>query len=302
MGTDKIKIEKDIYVGGDLYENIDQRIIDERISIFDITTFNFHLYPKDEEIAKQIKHDIQGKRFDVIKAFAGNGKQWEVELLPTTPNFDKTLKESLGKADSNRDSKIYVSGDSKNKTWGYGGQGNIVGETSSNSQIFYFVRAMKNGVIYELNFMRFYIDGEEKDKKVNCILKEIQFDRCVEDYVNKYKGNCDICYPPTSESQSEEDLKNILKERKGKSFCYNPAISFYDTPQKIAEAFIAFINECERMEQDQWMNSRKRIDMILKKTEEEITRKDFDPKKAGIPLDSFLKEWDKRGKSWKKNM
>ena len=209
--------------------------------IFDTDLYNFHLYPEDEEIAKQIKHDIQGKRFDVIKAFAENGKQWKVELLPTTDNFDKILKAILGKADSDRDSKIYVSGDSKNKTCGYGGQGNIVGETSSNSKIFYFVRAMKNGVIYELNF-----DGEEKDKKVNCILKEIQFDRCVEDYVNKYKGNCDICYPPTSESQSEEDLKNILEERKGKSFCYNPALSFYDTPQRIAEAFIAFINECER--------------------------------------------------------
>ena len=45
-----------------------------------------------------------------------------------------------------------------------------------------------------------------------------------------------------------------------------------------------------------------KIDMILKKTEEEIIRKDFDPKKTGIPVDSFLKEWDKRGKSWKKNM
>ena len=41
---------------------------------------------------------------------------------------------------------------------------------------------------------------------------------------------------------------------------------------------------------------KKEIDMILKKTEEEMTKKDFNPKKAGIPLDSFLKEWEKKKK------
>ena len=244
MGTDKIKIKKDIYVSGDLYEN---RIIDERISIFDITTFNFHLYPEDEKIARQIKHDIQEKRFDVIKAFAENGEQWKVEHLPTTDNFDKTLKAISEKADSNRDSKIYVSGDSKNKICGYGGQGKIVGETSPNSKIFHFIRAMKNGVIYELNFMRFFIDGEENDKKVNCILKAIQFDRCMGEFVNKsIEGYCDICYPKTSEAQSEKELNKIREDRKKESFCYNPPISFYDTADNIAETFIRFINDCDK--------------------------------------------------------
>lgn len=34
---------------------------------------------------------------------------------------------------------------------------------------------------------------------------------------------------------------------------------------------------------------KKEIDMILRKTEEDMKREDFDPMKAGIPLDEFLK-------------
>lgn len=239
MGTDKTKNEIE-YASGNLYECIEGNIkkIDKRISIFDKNTYNFHLYPEDEKIAGQIKLDIQEKRFDVIKAFPENGKKWKVELLPTMETFKAILK----KAESNRDSKIYVCGDSKNKTWGYGGQGNIVGETSPNSKIFHFIRAMKKGVIYELNFMRFYIDGEENDKKVNCILKEIQFDRCMGEFANKSGNDCDICYPETDKSQS--DLKKLLG--KGKSFYYNPTISFYDTADNVAKAFIDFINDCDK--------------------------------------------------------
>ena len=38
------------------------------------------------------------------------------------------------------------------------------------------------------------------------------------------------------------------------------------------------------------------IDRLLKKTEEEMKREDFDPMKAGIPLEKFLKRQAKRGR------
>ena len=136
---------------------------------------------------------------------------------------------------------IYISGNSD----GYGGG---TKETEEFKYLYHYILAKKNNIKYELNFMRFFIDRENK---VNCILKEIQFDRCMDDRkssgVNYDKGKCKVCYPTSRQSQVSRRDKIIEKNSKEslKSFCYNPAVSFYDEPWKIAEAFIKFIDACD---------------------------------------------------------
>lgn len=187
-----------------------------KAKIFDTDSYNFHLYPEDKEITIQIGKEIKNLREKVMDCLI---KEKGCEEVPG----DTIPEENM----------IYISKGAGSR----GGNGEFHG-------LYKFILAKKNNRKYELNFMRFFIDRENK---VNCILKAIQFDRCMGEYVNKsIEGCCDICYPKTSEAQSEEDLKYILKNRKGESFCYNPPISFYDTADNIAETFIRFINDCDK--------------------------------------------------------
>ena len=119
---------------------------------------------------------------------------------------------------------IYISGNSD----GYG-DGSLGGNEFKN--LYRYILVMKNNRKYELNFMRFFID---KENKVNCILKAIQFDQCMDDRklsgVNYDKGKCKVCYPTSRQSQVSRRDKIIEKNSKEslKRFCYNPAVSFYD--------------------------------------------------------------------------
>lgn len=178
------------------------------VKILDVKSYNFHLYPEDKDQRDNIKNAIDNKR--------------------------KEIKDELGKLvkDKKEISIRSCAGSPHHEEL----------------KLFSYIKATKENIKYELNFMRFYIDVEENNKKVNCILEEIQFDRCIGDYVNKNKidNKCDICYPMTRNPQSEQELKNILENcRKGKSFCYNPAVSFSDDAEKIAKKFIEFIDRCD---------------------------------------------------------
>ena len=70
-----------------------------------------------------------------------------------------------------------------------------------NVLLYKYIALRKNGIAYELNFMRFFIDEENR---INCILGRPQFDRCIGNCVNR-KG---ICYPHTPDSEKGQ-LKNI---------------------------------------------------------------------------------------------
>ena len=191
--------------------------------IFDTDLYNFHLYPEEIMRMKIIADEISVTRKNVVDKLKEIAEGSGIDVFPRigSKGYIASLKETPY-------------------------------EEKGANKLYRYIAARKNDTLYELNFMRFFIDGEGNDKKVNCILKEIQFDRSLYKSKGEYVVNCgetgkfDIAYPELYQSQSEDDLKNILEERKGKSFCYNPALSFYDTPQRIAEAFIAFINECER--------------------------------------------------------
>lgn len=86
-------------------------------------------------------------------------------------------------------------------------------------RLFRYISVTINGIAYELNFMRFYID---KDKRINCILGSPQFDRCTGKYINQ-EG---ICYPDTADSEVIQLENNIASMKKSsiKNYCYNPGI------------------------------------------------------------------------------
>ncbi len=236
----KEKTKGEGYGVGELYVYETLKCAREDAKIFDTDRYNFHLYPEDKTVMKKIADEVNDIRNEVIKRLKEQG------ACVNRHEFDKHHKD---------DDTIYVSAeiDEKNEVVarrGCGANGNIQELSGEYNQLYRFIAARKKDILYELNFMRFFIDRENK---VNCILKAIQFDRCMKESVNQsVKGGCDICYPNTSEAQSEEDLKYILKNRKGESFCYNPPVSFYDTADNIAEAFIDFINEC-----DKWSSGNK---------------------------------------------
>lgn len=93
-----------------------------------------------------------------------------------------------------------------------------------------------NGKIYNINFMRFYID---KDNKVYCIFKQIQFDR-----TNRRNVNEDgICYPKTYQNHINK-LDKLIQDNKGKNFCYNPPVAYDDT-EGIVKEFVRFVKKCE---------------------------------------------------------
>ena len=243
---DEDKIRKITGYGvGELYEtNTSQKIEcskESNAKILDISTFNFHLYPKDEEIAIRIEKEIREQRKAVLKVFENmeQSDSKKIKTLKTGGEFDKVDKADGG--------MIYISGQSDGRG-GYGASGGTK-ETEEFKHLYHYILAKKNNIKYELNFMRFFIDRENK---VNCILKEIQFDRCMDDRelsgVNYDQGKCKVCYSTSRQSQVACRDKIIEKNSKEslKSFCYNPPISFYDTADNIAETFIRFINDCDK--------------------------------------------------------
>ena len=222
----KIK-ETSEYGIGELYKcnssNGEIEIIKDKMSSFDTRSCNFHLCPKCA--CQDIKAYITDKRSIIIDYLISN----------------RSIKMVLAKDIENANEKdtIYVSE----------GHGKIGGRNEFKG-LFKYILAKKNGIKYELNFMRFFID---KDKKVNCILKAIQFDRCVGKAVNA-DG---ICYPESTidaeteildKHQKREFNVEEFKEKfeNGKSFCFNPGVNFYDSEEDIATAFIDFINKCDK--------------------------------------------------------
>lgn len=198
---------------------------------FDEKTYNFHLCPKKEKKRTAIATEITEKRKAVLESL----KNLDSEAVKIVPGS--------GISEEEKD-VIYVSegkgerGGHKLDGWELGG-------------LFKFISAKKNGITYELNFMRFFVeDAKNGDKRVNCILKAVQFDRCMKEGVNQsVDGGCDICYPTCSGSQTHEELKGLLETRAGQSFCFNPGLEFIENDaenaKEIARAFIGFINVCD---------------------------------------------------------
>ena len=128
-------------------------------------------------------------------------------------------------------------------------KGKKTGEGSGNGKLSQVTRGLYkylpfyyNGKIYNINFMRFYID---KDNKVNCIFKQIQFDRTNKENINE-DG---ICYPKTYQNHVNK-LDKLIQDNKGKNFCYNPPVAYEakeaeKAVEAIVEKFVEFVKKCE---------------------------------------------------------
>ena len=78
--------------------------------------------------------------------------------------------------------------------------------------------------------------------KVNCIFKQIQFDRTNKENINE-DG---ICYPRTYQNHVNK-LDKLIQDNKGKNFCYNPPVAYEakEAEKAIVEKFVEFVKKCE---------------------------------------------------------
>lgn len=175
---------------------------------------NFHIFPSNEEKVAQI---------------SDSDKRLRDKIINYCQNIE-CFKFIEDKGELNDDKIVICKKD--------GSKGGVV--TSDRKRVanglYKFLPFYYNGKIYNINFMRFYID---KENKVNCIFKQIQFDRTNIKYVNE-DG---ICYPKTYQNHVNK-LDKLIQDNKGKNFCYNPPVS-YDDIEGIVEKFIGFVKKCE---------------------------------------------------------
>lgn len=230
LGVGKIYLSKvEDGKGYDPYEGVE--------NIFDIGSRNFHLVldiDENEEIIRKYTKYIDKIRNEIITELNAYG----FDKIKTKAEYKK--KTSL---------KDY----SKNKYYLYergGACGNLVplNETKYSelelNHLFRYIPCMKNGIYYNLNFMRFYID---KEAKVNVIYNAYQFDASMTEYTNQnYIG-----YPTSDKEHNLDELRNFTH-----NIYYNPQINcldFKDTgdienhAREVAKEFVAFIDKCEEL-------------------------------------------------------
>lgn len=219
------------YGVGDLYiKDINNRCDKEVVCIYDDTSQNVHFYDKgDPQKMMEIEYIVQL----VQKKVSSILKTKYTNVFSNEGNgFNGTLKIARTPVKYN---------------------------TGECVRLFRYISVTINGIAYELNFMRFYID---KDKRINCILGSPQFDRCIGKTINQ--GG--ICYPTSCKGQDGSFQKIINKAEdvfgRMTSYCFNPnaiEINFdlFDVNDKLKEdelneyaiklanSFIKFISENE---------------------------------------------------------
>lgn len=215
-------------INGDTSEEITK----SEKAIFDNKSLNFHFYPSDTKVCKEIEGQIGDKIKEIekiIKKIESSNEKGAI-TIKTKSEMEHMLKNN----EEMTPNKIYfyVITD-----------GQLKQNYKPLCKLFKYIGAVVNGNLYELNFMRFYI----KDNKVNCIVKAMQFDRIVgnkntkiiKETANKYG----ICYPNTD--KHHKSLQNLINTNKNKNFFYNPPTKFDTNAEKILVAFVEFICECE---------------------------------------------------------
>lgn len=161
--------------------------------IYDVSSYNFHLIPDDKELFEKYSKSIREKRKHLLKSLANKTKD----------KFDWHI-ETCGKLGS-----IY---NLKNKTYN---------KYESGGNLFSFIRIRYKGILYDINFNRFYINND----KVYCKLYEPQFSCC----------KCNPGYPQSFESG---------KYSFGTMY-YNPKNNF-DNEDNLIEEFIHFVSESHK--------------------------------------------------------
>lgn len=206
--------------------------------VYDMDSKNFHIFPSDLKIADTISESEKKLRLNVYNYFIEycNNNKDIFDVIKYAPDNSSKLTKSQMSKKENYKNKMIIDEIKGIKT----GQGSGNGKWSQVTRGLYkYLPFYYNGKIYNINFMRFYID---KDNKVNCIFKQIQFDRTNIQYVNEYG----ICYPKTYQNHINK-LDKLIQDNKGKNFCYNPPVAYEakEAEKAIVKEFVKFVKKCE---------------------------------------------------------
>lgn len=202
--------------------------------VYDTKTKNFHIYPNSMKITDEIKRneaDLRLKVYNYFIEYCNNNKE----------TFDVIKYEKSKPSEIACSKKLRISEEMHDKMVIDKVVDCQKGEGCGNNKVtrglYKYLPFYYNGKIYNINFMRFYID---KDNKVNCIFKQIQFDR-----TNRRNVNEDgICYPKTYQNHVNK-LDKLIQDNKGKNFCFNPPVA-YDDIEEIVKKFVEFVKKCEK--------------------------------------------------------
>ena len=202
--------------------------------VYDTRTKNFHIFPNSMEITDEIlqsEADLRLKVYNYFIEYCNNNKE----------TFDVIKYEKSRPSENARSKKLRISEEMHDKMVidkvvdCKKGEG--CGKVTRG--LYKYLPFYYNGKIYNINFMRFYID---KDNKVNCIFKQIQFDRTNKENINE-DG---ICYPKTYQNHVNK-LDKLIQDNKGKNFCYNPPVAYEaeKAVEEIVKKFVEFVKKCE---------------------------------------------------------
>ena len=207
--------------------------------VYDTRTKNFHIFPNSMEITDEIlqsEADLRLKVYNYFIEYCNNNKE----------TFDVIKYEKSRPSENVRSKKLRISEEMHDKMVidkvvdCQKGEG--CGKNKVTRCLYKYLPFYYNGKIYNINFMRFYID---KDNKVNCIFKQIQFDRTNKENINE-DG---ICYPKTYQNHVNK-LDKLIQDNKGKNFCYNPPVAYEakeaeKAVEEIVKKFVEFVKKCE---------------------------------------------------------
>ena len=167
-------------------------------ALFDLKTYNFHLYPSEDELREEDKKyfdDYMKVREDLLEYL---NNEENVTMVTSEKDFKEKLTE--------RDGKIYFSENA-------GKNGTLIplNRTKKFNSYFRYIKCCKNGNVFYINFSRLYID---KESKINCIY-------------GKYQFNCEIAknikYPTSYKGQNIELWKKRINQHNELADCYyNP--------------------------------------------------------------------------------
>ncbi len=252
-------------IGNIFFENVDLKKtipVSKEINnyIFDTGTHNFHMIPdlSQKETVEKYTRLIGEIRKKIIEELTLS-KKVDVQII------DKDEYKDFTKIEHYDCNKIYI--------YEKGGKDGTLAsltkkKVDDNAQarikkeyrqygynaIFKYIPCMVNGIYYSLNFMRFYID---KEKKVNCIYQNIQFERANGMYLNEKS----LAYPTAYRSMEISRVNKLAKS--GSNFCFNPQVKCeIKNIKKIAELFVEFIDRCRISTEKQ--NQKHRVYIVKK--------------------------------------
>ena len=212
--------------------------------VFDSTTYNFHIFPDDREICKQLSIDFSNKSKEIINSINKIPNKYIIFGGANTGKF-KLLY--------NVEEKYSVSEEFK------------FNPKNHEADIYKYIGITSKGFTYYITFMRYTYN----DKTVGCTMREIQFhkQKHLKNPENNYlkqpihinkdiNGSFSICYTATADD-------NKYKTN-GVNSCFNPPVNFDDSPELIAKCFIEFIEHyeaiCNQKEKYNWKFKEKRLD------------------------------------------